>query len=95
MDQPIACTLSPRAYRDRAEELSALARRALQHRIDHGIRLTFDTGEVTYDRLRGIVAAEAECCPFLTMRISRAPDVLHLEITGPDEAGPIIAELFT
>jgi hypothetical protein len=31
------------------------------------------------------VAAEASCCPFLT---------LELRITGPDEARPIIAELF-
>jgi hypothetical protein len=39
------------------------------------------------------VAAERECCPFLTMDLRTAGDELVLEVTGPEAAAPIIAEL--
>jgi hypothetical protein len=40
------------------------------------------------------VAAEAACCAFLTMTLTRAGDQLVLDVAGPPEARPIIAELF-
>jgi hypothetical protein len=40
------------------------------------------------------MAAEACCCPFLSLELRRAGELLELEISGPDEARPIIAELF-
>jgi hypothetical protein len=62
--------------------------------IDGGERLTFvDTPEVERE-LRAAVAAEASCCSFLGMDLTRTRGTLVLEITGPELARQVIAELF-
>ena len=96
MDAPIACTLSAADYAARTRDIRELARRALRsrQRIPEGARLTFEPGADTERRLRELVAAEALCCPFLHMDLSAARDALTLDVTGPAEAEPIIAELF-
>jgi MerR family transcriptional regulator, copper efflux regulator len=96
MDQPIGCTLSAADYAERAQDTHELARRALRSReqIPEGARLTFEPGADTERRLREIVAAEARCCAFLRMDLRSADDALVLDVTGPAEAEPIIAELF-
>jgi hypothetical protein len=60
----------------------------------HGTRLTFEAGAETERELREIVAAEARCCAFLRMDLKPGEDALILDVTGPAEAEPIIAELF-
>jgi hypothetical protein len=96
MDQPIACTLAAADYAARTAEIADLARRALRSRepIPDGARLTFEAGAETERELRDVMAAEAQCCAFLRMDLRPADDALVLEITGPAEAEPIIAELF-
>jgi hypothetical protein len=96
MDQPITCTLSAREYRGRTDELAALAARALRsrERTAGGERLTFaDTPEIEAE-LRVAIAAEASCCAFLHMDLQRRREGLVLEITGAQDARPVIAELF-
>jgi hypothetical protein len=86
----IACTLTSAELRARRAHLATLAERSLRSRDGH--RLVFEpTAEAA---LRELVALEAECCPFLTLDLQRAEGELVLTITGPDEAAPIIAELF-
>lgn len=94
--EPIACTLSAADYTERTQDTAALARRALRSRqpIADGTRLTFEASAETERRLREIVAAEARCCAFLRMDLQPGADALILDITGPAEAAPIIAELF-
>jgi hypothetical protein len=41
-----------------------------------------------------VIAAESSCCAFLSMALERSGDGLVLDITGPQDARPIIAELF-
>jgi len=41
------------------------------------------------------VKLEAECCSFLTMTVHASEDTIVLEVTGPRQAQPLIAELFT
>jgi hypothetical protein len=96
MDQPIACSLSNAEYAERTEDTAALARRSLRSResIPDGTRLTFEASADTESQLRELVAAEARCCAFLRMDLQPREDALILEITGPAEAEPIIAELF-
>jgi hypothetical protein len=96
MEQPIACTLSPGQYNERTNELADLARRALRSReqTPGGERLVFTDDEGTEHRLRAVIAAEARCCAFLSMDLQRADDGLVLDIAGPHDARPIIAELF-
>ena len=96
MTEPIACTLNPAQLGDRIAELAALSRHALRSRspISGGERLVFVPDAVTQERLRAAVAAEATCCSFLDMDLRAEPDALVLDVTGPAEAVPIIAELF-
>jgi hypothetical protein len=96
MDAPIACTLTPGQYHCRTAELAALAKRALRSREQtaHGERLTFDADDEIERELGTAVAAEASCCAFLTMDLQRRDDRLVLDISGPQDARPIIAELF-
>jgi hypothetical protein len=55
----------------------------------------FDGGEETERELRDMIAAEASCCPFLRFELHHDADALRLDVTGPADAQPIIAELFT
>ena len=45
-------------------------------------------------RLEALVAAESECCPFLIFNLYATDPRLVLEVTGPEQAAPIIEELF-
>jgi hypothetical protein len=96
MEQPIACTLGPDQYRDRTGELAALAARALRsrERTPDGERLIFTDSEDTEHRLRAVIAAESSCCAFLRMDLARGDEGLVLDIAGPQDARPIITELF-
>jgi hypothetical protein len=96
MDTPIACTLSPADYRERRSAIDRIARDALRSHtpIDGGARLTFTSGAGTEEALRELIAAEAECCSFLRMELARAGDELLLDVTGPEEAQPLIEEMF-
>ncbi|HEV3000022.1 MAG TPA: hypothetical protein VGW75_04710 [Solirubrobacteraceae bacterium] len=96
MDTPIACSLNASEFAARREETAAIARAALRGRepIDGGERLRFAGGEDLAGQIREIVDAEAECCPFLTLDLRRDGEALELDVTGPPEAQPIIAELF-
>ena len=93
---PIACSLTPAEYESRARELSDLARRALVGRepIDGGERLAFHDVPAVERELAAAVVAEASCCSFLTLRLDRRDGALVLDVTGPPDARPIIAELF-
>ena len=95
-DGAVACTLTPGEYENRTATLSDLAARALMSRtpIDGGQRLTFIDIPVVERELRTAVAAEASCCGFLAMDLTRTRDALVLDITGPEHAAPVIAELF-
>lgn len=97
MDTPIACSLTPSESRDRTAGLSTLAGRALRSRepTERGERLTFDAGEEIARDLDAAIAAEASCCPFLAMDLTHEDDRLVLDIAGPQDARPIIAELFS
>jgi hypothetical protein len=41
-----------------------------------------------------VIAAESSCCGFLRMDLQRAEDGLVLDVAGPQDALPVIAELF-
>jgi hypothetical protein len=96
MTGTIACTLTSAELRARRAETAAVARRALRSRrpVERGEQLAFAADPVTEAALQALVAVEAECCSFLTLDLRRAGDALELTITGPEEAAPIVAELF-
>src|SRR5688500_11122500 len=95
-EPPLACSLSPAGYRRRIADARELADQHLRSRdaVPGGARLTFADGADTRRRLEALVAAEASCCPFLTLDLHWQNGVLVLDVTGPADAAPIIAELF-
>lgn len=97
MSQPIACSLTPTQAEERVEQTAALARHALRRRepIADGQRLHFEDNREIEAELRHVIAAEAECCLFLELRLRRVDEGLELDITGPAEARPVIEGLFT
>ena len=91
-DLPIACSLDADALAERVGEIRALGRDALIA-VDPGGVLRFRATPSTRERLERIVAAEAECCPFLGLELSQERDELHLTVSAPNEAEPVAMEL--
>jgi hypothetical protein len=91
---PVACSLDVARLRAREAELAALGGSLISVSDPPGPRavLSFTADEGTKDRLDRIVAAEAECCPFLDLRVSEG-ETLELSLDGPAEATPLIADL--
>jgi hypothetical protein len=95
-DIPIACTLSPDGLASRLALIDALARDGLLERTltDNGLRVRLrDTPEIE-QRTRELVAAESSCCAFLDFSVGRADGDLVLDISGPEEARPVVALFF-
>lgn len=92
----ISCTLDAAALQRRLAHSSLVAAGALRSRrpIAGGTRLTFTDSPATRRTLADLLAAEAECCAFLTMQLTRSGGELRLDVTGPEAAQPIIEELF-
>ena len=88
---PLACSLDAAAMADRLAEMRALGRDALVA-ADDGV-LRFRADAETRRRLERIVAAEAECCPFLRLELRDAADGLELAIAAPEGAEPVMAGL--
>ncbi len=95
-DVPIACSLSATDMRQRQSDIARLASVSLRSRtaIDGGQRLTFAGDDDTAQQIDRLVAAEAECCPFLRMHVRRDGDLVIVDVTGPADAQPIIEQFF-
>jgi hypothetical protein len=91
---PIACSLDATALPVREAELARLGGSLISVTSPNGapVVLRFKPDPGTRAELDRIVAAEAECCPFLQMTV-REGEALELTIDGPDDAAPVIAEL--
>jgi hypothetical protein len=91
---PIVCSLDAARLQAREAELEILGRSLIsvsgQERTPVTLRFTAD--RETRERLDRIVAAEAECCPFLDLTVSEG-ETLELTIDGPEDAAPVITGL--
>jgi MerR family transcriptional regulator, copper efflux regulator len=91
-DRPIACSLSATDLSARLAEMKRLGGDALLSADGEGT-LRFRGDMATRARLEAIVAAEADCCPFLDMHLREEAGALVLEIRAAQEAAPVVAEL--
>jgi hypothetical protein len=95
-DLPIACTLTAEGMTSRVALIDELAADALIDRTATGTGLRVrlrDTPEIER-RTRELVAAESRCCAFLDFTLSRDEGELVLDITGPEDARPVIDLFF-
>jgi hypothetical protein len=84
---PVACSLGPGDGQERLEAWRRIA-------IEAGTGRTSSTGRIELrfrelpgvgERLRQLVVAERECCPYLGWHLERGDDGWCVEITGRDE----------
>jgi hypothetical protein len=92
---PIACSLSAAEMPARLAEMAAIGRTSLLDTETSGrsARLRFRDELGARERLAALVAAESECCAFLTMRLVDASEAITLTIEGPGGAERVIDEL--
>jgi hypothetical protein len=91
-DLPIVCTLTPNGLTDRLALIDALAADGVLARTPtaSGIRVRLrDTPDIER-RTRELVAAESQCCAFLSFELGRDDGDLVLDVSGPEEARPMI-----
>lgn len=89
-DSPIACALDPTSLHDRLAVLRSIGMAALVSR--RGRELRFRADREIRDRLEAAIIAEAKCCPFLELSLTRAGEALVLRIDAAPEALPIANE---
>ena len=98
MDLPVICTLSDAELQKRRREiLNSFQIATINTReLPDGYRYEFPFGSETMVTLARLIALEHECCRFLSFRISlkAGDEPLILEIIGPPEAKPVIADFF-
>src|SRR5690348_14133862 len=94
-DLPIACSLSATELPKRLAEMADLGRSALIDARTEPLeaQLRFGAGAGIRDRLEAVVAAESQCCAFLTMRVHVEPDAVLLTISAPEGAEAVLSEL--
>lgn len=92
-DVPIACTLSPGAYRARLAEVASLSRDALRGVEQHGAVLELRYAPEAADRVRALVEQERACCAFLEFDLHEGADGLRLLVTVPAAAIDAVPEL--
>ena len=85
---PVACSLTTAELREREASLLARLRSALTaiEELPDGYAFTFEGDGKWLVRAAELVAAERDCCPFLTFEVVAKPDhgPLMVRITGPE-----------
>jgi hypothetical protein len=91
---PIVCSLDAARLQAREAELERLGRSLISVSRPGGMAVTlrFTADRETHERVDRIIAAEAECCPFLDLSV-REGETLELTIDGPEDAAPVITGL--
>lgn len=82
---PIACSLSAAELPQRLAQIADLGHAALvgAHIDSTRAELRFVAGAEVRRRVEAIVAAESQCCDFLTLRVTDEPSAVVLTIDAP------------
>jgi hypothetical protein len=90
---PIACSLDATQLAERKERWRALGEHALisTERTDEVVRQRYRGGAAIEAELLDLVALEAECCPFLDLRVERVDAEIWLDVSGPPGSEEVVA----
>jgi len=90
---PVACTLGRQDQAERIQRWRLLLARA-QRRDPIPGGVSFALPATLAAETAGLAAAEQRCCAFFAFSLHLADGGLRLEIRAPDEAWPLVADLF-
>jgi DNA-binding transcriptional MerR regulator len=92
---PVACTLDSADQLGRLDAWSELLAKVTgRERLDGGVRLTFPPSPVLAGRLGELAAREQACCAFFTFALRLDADGLRFDVTAPEDAAGVVADLF-
>lgn len=83
---PIACTLLPDAFKDRARWIRDLTSQSLRSQRRDGLSLHLTYEPAAAERVRELVRREQACCTFLRFDLRESADGVHLTVTAPPKA---------
>jgi hypothetical protein len=94
-DLPIACSLAADELHKRLAEMADIGASDLvtSHASGRQALLRFRKRSGTRERLAAIVAAESECCAFLSMDLRDTGDEIDLTVTVPAGAEPVLEDI--
>jgi DNA-binding transcriptional MerR regulator len=91
----VACTLDAAELPGRLDAWGELLTEVIaRERLDGGVRLRFPPSPVLAGRLGELAAREQACCAFFTFALRLDPDGLTFDVTAPEDAASIVADLF-
>ena len=91
---PIACTLTPGAYKDRLAWIAALNRDALRKHARRDLVLELSYAPEARERVREMVRNEQRCCAFLGFELHEGTNEVYLTVTAPETAREAADALF-
>lgn len=97
MEQPAACSLRRDDLENRYEAWRELLERRLlrRQRTDDGCVLTLAAAPGVGPAARELAGLEAECCPWMDVRVTEEDTVVTIRLTSSRPGGPeAIRELF-
>jgi hypothetical protein len=95
---PIACSLAASAAQDRESQWHALLSRSLIRRVPApgGMRMDLRALPGVRQELERLIAAERDCCPFMTMSVETTDQaVVVLTVTTSELGALILVQLFS
>jgi hypothetical protein len=94
-DMPLACSLGAGDLAERLDAIAAIGAESLvgEERKEARRLLRFRKSESARRRLEDVIAAEAECCPFLDLSLREDDETLVLSISAPADAEAVAGEL--
>jgi hypothetical protein len=92
-DVPIACSLTGGEYAGRVDRWRrVLAGSTPRHRADGVVRIALGVDRLP--ELAALIVDETRCCPFFTFTLTVTHGVVQLDAAAPDDARPLLDELF-
>ncbi len=91
-EEIIACTLNGPELVERIREWGEVASHARSRNVQKGrIVSTYPNDAQLLQRLRQLIADEAECCTFMKFNVHQHPDEIVVELTVPEDMGEALA----
>jgi hypothetical protein len=91
----LACSLEGEDRAERARWIARLKQRSLSATATaDGVLVCFAPDDQIEAQARAFARAEARCCPFLELSVTRSERTVELAVAGPPEARELIDEMF-